>query len=392
VAGTPSSAAPVASAVNSDKCADVQHWLVPLGKCVDAQVSAPFALRDGTQAVLVGSHGHVVACVAVCARPRVAWIARVGGRVESAACTVSVRDAALRAVVGCNDGCVYVLDAHSGDLVRALRICDDAEIKAPLVPDPRRAAAVWVGTYDARVCLVDVGAQVRVLCHARLDGNVAAAPLCCASSAATVLGTSAGSVYAVDVDERGAAVRVTWRCTDAGVGPVFAAPCELPSSALVAVAGAHGGVAALDPRSGSVVWRARVGAPVFAGLLGVLALGRPFVVVAAHTGSLQLLDAHSGVRIAALDAAAAGSVLRGAPAVLRATRADLELAVVNAAAGTLLVTRVALDGYACVGSVVATHVLTARGKGAFAPPVLVRPWVCVGGRDNALHLVRIGDE
>ncbi|XP_015281810.1 PREDICTED: acyl-CoA synthetase family member 4 isoform X2 [Gekko japonicus] len=185
------------------------RWKSDLGKCVDASPLVVVPVIDQLSAsVYIGSHSHAIQAVDLYSG-KVKWERCLADRIESSAC-VSLCGNFI--IVGCYNGLVYVLRSSNGE-IRWTFVAEDA-VKSSAVMDPS-TGLVFVGSHDQHV-------------------------------------------YALDIYKE----ECVWKLhTDAGA--VFSSPCLnlLPHHLYIATLG--GLLLAVNPVTGSPIWKGVCGKPVF---------------------------------------------------------------------------------------------------------------------------------
>ncbi|XP_067993835.1 beta-alanine-activating enzyme isoform X3 [Melanerpes formicivorus] len=183
------------------------RWKANTGKCVDA---SPLVVIPSAQAaaVYVGSHSHTMQAIDLESGER-RWEKTLGDRIESSAC-VSKCGGFL--VVGCYDGLVYVLQSSDGE-VHWTFATEDA-VKSSAVVDPSSGVA-YIGSHDQHV-------------------------------------------YALDIYQKACVWKV--HCNS---GAVFSSPCLSSAPHHLYVATLGGLLLAVNPVTGSTLWKSSLGKPLF---------------------------------------------------------------------------------------------------------------------------------
>ncbi|NWU99282.1 ACSF4 enzyme, partial [Upupa epops] len=183
------------------------RWASNTGKCVDA---SPLVLvpSEGAASVYIGSHSGAVQAIDLDSG-EVKWERTLGDRIESSACASRCGGFV---VVGCYDGLVYVLQSADGAVHWTFATGDS--VKSSAVVDPS-SGLLYIGSHDQRV-------------------------------------------YALDIYAKACA----WSSHCRG-GAVFSSPCLSSAPHHLYVATLGGLLLALDPVTGSKIWRSVLGKPLF---------------------------------------------------------------------------------------------------------------------------------
>ncbi|NWI56383.1 ACSF4 enzyme, partial [Calyptomena viridis] len=185
------------------------RWKSNTRKCVDASPLVIIPSKEEVSAsVYVGSHSHAVQAIDL-DMGEIKWEKTLGDRIESSAC---VSKCGSFIVVGCYDGLVYVLQRSDGE-VHWTFVTEDT-VKSSAVVDPS-SGLVYIGSHDQHV-------------------------------------------YALDIYEKAC----IWKLHCEG-GAVFSSPClsYFPHHLYVATLG--GLLLAVDPVTGSKIWKSLLGKPLF---------------------------------------------------------------------------------------------------------------------------------
>ncbi|KAM6261663.1 beta-alanine-activating enzyme isoform 2-T2 [Porphyrio hochstetteri] len=201
------------------ECADVTtaelalrvRWKSNTRKCVDASPLVVIPSKEEVSApvsVYVGSHSHAVQAIDL-DLGEIKWEQQLGDRIESSAC---VSKCGHFIVVGCYDGLVYVLQCSDGEIHWTF-VTQDA-VKSSAVVDAS-SGLVYVGSHDQHV-------------------------------------------YALDIYKKAC----VWKLHCEG-GAVFSSPClsSFPHHLYVATLG--GLLLAVNPVTGSKIWKNFLGKPLF---------------------------------------------------------------------------------------------------------------------------------
>ncbi|XP_060102373.1 beta-alanine-activating enzyme [Heteronotia binoei] len=126
------------------------RWKSDLGKCVDASPLVVIPVIDQLSAsVYIGSHSHAIQAVDLYSG-KVKWERCLTDRIESSAC-VSVCGNFI--IVGCYNGLVYVLRSSNGE-TKWTYVAEDA-VKSSAVTDPS-TGLVFIGSHDQHVYALDI--------------------------------------------------------------------------------------------------------------------------------------------------------------------------------------------------------------------------------------------
>ncbi|NWI93187.1 ACSF4 enzyme, partial [Pitta sordida] len=185
------------------------RWKSNTRKCVDASPLVIVPCKEELSAsVYVGSHSHAVLAIDL-DLGETKWEKTLGDRIESSAC---VSKCGNFIVVGCYDGLVYVLQSSDGE-VHWTFVTEDA-VKSSAVVDPS-SGLVYIGSHDQHI-------------------------------------------YALDIYRKAC----IWKLHCEG-GAVFSSPClsSFPHHLYVATLG--GLLLAVNPVTGSKIWKSLLGKPLF---------------------------------------------------------------------------------------------------------------------------------
>ncbi|NXT75584.1 ACSF4 enzyme, partial [Zapornia atra] len=187
------------------------RWKSNTRKCVDASPLVVIPSKEEVSApvsVYVGSHSHAMQAIDL-DLGEIKWEKSLGGRIESSAC---VSKCGRFIVVGCYDGLVYVLQSSDGEIHWTF-VTQDA-VKSSAVVDTS-SGLVYVGSHDQHV-------------------------------------------YALDIYKKAC----MWKLHCEG-GAVFSSPClsSFPHHLYVATLG--GLLLAVNPVTGSKIWKNFLGKPLF---------------------------------------------------------------------------------------------------------------------------------
>ncbi|NXF99963.1 ACSF4 enzyme, partial [Sakesphorus luctuosus] len=185
------------------------RWKSNTRKCVDASplVIIP-SKEEVSSSVYVGSHSHAMQAIDL-DLGEIKWEKTLGDRIESSACLSKCGNFI---VVGCYDGLVYVLQSSDGEIHWTF-VTEDS-VKSSAVVDPS-SGLVYIGSHDQHV-------------------------------------------YALDIYKKAC----IWKLHCEG-GAVFSSPClsSFPHHLYVATLG--GLLLAVNPVTGSKIWKSFLGKPLF---------------------------------------------------------------------------------------------------------------------------------
>ncbi|XP_054488650.2 beta-alanine-activating enzyme isoform X1 [Agelaius phoeniceus] len=185
------------------------RWRSNTRKCVDASPLVIIPAKEAVSAsVYIGSHSHAMQAIGL-DQGEIKWEKTLGDRIESSAC---VSKCGNFIVVGCYDGLVYVLQSSDGEIHWTF-VTEDA-VKSSAVVDPS-SGLVYIGSHDQHVYALDIYKKVCV-----------------------------------------------WKLHCEG-GAVFSSPClsSFPHHLYVATLG--GLLLAVNPVTGSKIWKSNLGKPLF---------------------------------------------------------------------------------------------------------------------------------
>ncbi|NWT08974.1 ACSF4 enzyme, partial [Vireo altiloquus] len=214
------------------------RWKSNTRRCVDASplVIIP-ATGEVSACVYVGSHSHAMKAIDL-DLGEIKWEKTLGDRIESSAC---VSKCGNFIVVGCYDGLVYVLQSSDGEIHWTF-VTEDT-VKSSAVVDPS-SGLVYVGSHDQHVYALDIYKKVCI-----------------------------------------------WKLHCEG-GAVFSSPClsSFPHHLYVATLG--GLFLAVNPVTGSKIWKSSLGKPLFSSPH----CNENFVCVGCVDGNLYCYT-HSGEKV-----------------------------------------------------------------------------------------------
>ncbi|KAM9286313.1 beta-alanine-activating enzyme [Cariama cristata] len=185
------------------------RWKSNTRKCVDASPLVVIPSKEEESAsVYVGSHSHAMQAIDL-DLGEIKWEKNLGDRIESSAC---VSKCGNFIVVGCYDGLVYVLQSSDGEIHWTF-VTEDT-VKSSAVVDPS-SGLVYIGSHDQHVYTLDIYKKACI-----------------------------------------------WKLHCEG-GAVFSSPClsSFPHHLYVATLG--GLLLAVNPVTGSKIWKNFLGKPLF---------------------------------------------------------------------------------------------------------------------------------
>ncbi|NWW58675.1 ACSF4 enzyme, partial [Ifrita kowaldi] len=185
------------------------RWKSNTRKCVDASPLVIIPAKEKVSAcVYVGSHSHAMQAIDL-DLGEIKWEKTLGDRIESSAC---VSKCGNFIVVGCYDGLVYVLRSSDGEIHWTF-VTEDT-VKSSAIVDPS-SGLVYIGSHDQHVYALDIYKRVCI-----------------------------------------------WKLHCEG-GAVFSSPClsSFPHHLYVATLG--GLFLAVNPVTGSKIWKSSLGKPLF---------------------------------------------------------------------------------------------------------------------------------
>lgn len=185
------------------------RWKSDTGKCVDASPLAIISLRDySSGTIYIGSHSHRMKAIDL-SSGKVKWERLLGDRIESAAC---VSKCGKYIIVGCYDGVVYFLKRQNGETYWTFTT--ENAVKSSPVVDPS-TGFVFIGSHDH---------------HA----------------------------YAFNLDQK----ECVWK-RHCGGGAIFSSPALSTRPHHLYIATLGGLLLALNPDSGSIIWKYSCEKPLF---------------------------------------------------------------------------------------------------------------------------------
>ncbi|NXJ73889.1 ACSF4 enzyme, partial [Trogon melanurus] len=185
------------------------RWKANTRKCVDASPLVIIASKKEVSAsVYIGSHSHAMQAVDL-DLGEIKWEKNLGDRIESSAC---ISKCGSFIIVGCYDGLVYVLQSSDGEIHWTF-VTEDT-VKSSAVVDPS-SGLVYIGSHDQHVYTLDIYKKACV-----------------------------------------------WKLHCEG-GAVFSSPCLSSSPHHLYVATLGGLLLAVNPVTGSKIWKSFLGKPLF---------------------------------------------------------------------------------------------------------------------------------
>ncbi|WVZ82903.1 hypothetical protein U9M48_030110 [Paspalum notatum var. saurae] len=256
----------------------VELWNIPLDSCVDA---SPFlVMNNGTMNIFIGSHSHLFLCIDGCSGS-LRWSVKLDGRVE---CSAAITGDFLEVVVGCYKGKIYFLDMSTGKLSWTFQT--EGEVKMQPVVD-RMRNLIWCGSYDHYLYALnykDHCCTYKISC----GGSIYGSPAIDMAQNIIYVASTSGLVTAVSFEEP--SFRMVWQY-EAGA-PIFGSLAIDHQSGKVICCLVNGLAIALNSQ-GTVIWKATVGGPIFAG--ACLSSTLPYqVLIPSRDGSLYSFDIASG--------------------------------------------------------------------------------------------------
>ncbi|XP_067843232.1 beta-alanine-activating enzyme isoform X2 [Heptranchias perlo] len=211
------------------------RWKSDTAKCVDASPLLVISGNSGSDTtVYIGSHSHRMQAINALSG-EIKWERILGGRIESSACMSRCGNFII---VGCYDGSICVLRGSDGETY--WNFCTWNSVKCSPIVDPD-LGLVFVGSHDQHV-------------------------------------------YALDILGK----ECVWKL-HCGGGAVFSTPCLNKSPRLLYVATLGESLLAVNPDTGSVIWKHSCGKPLFSSPLCT----SQSVYIGCVDGSLQCFN-HNG--------------------------------------------------------------------------------------------------
>ncbi|XP_066375807.1 putative acyl-activating enzyme 19 isoform X3 [Miscanthus floridulus] len=253
-------------------------WGILLDSCVDA--SPLLVISNGMMTIFIGSHSYLFLCIDGYSGS-VRWSVKLEGRIE---CSATITGDFSEVVVGCYKGKIYFLDIATGKLSWTFQT--DGEVKMQPVVDKMRNL-IWCGSYDHYLYALnykDHCCTYKISC----GGSIYGSPAIDMAQNIIYVASTSGLVTAVLFKEP--SFRVLWQY-EAGA-PIFGSLAIDYQSGKVICCLVNGLVMALNSQ-GSVVWKATVGGPIFAGACLSPTLPHQ-VLIPSRDGNLYSFDTVSG--------------------------------------------------------------------------------------------------
>ncbi|CAD6340556.1 unnamed protein product [Miscanthus lutarioriparius] len=253
-------------------------WSILLDSCVDA--SPLLVISNGMMTIFIGSHSYLFLCIDGYSGS-VRWSVKLEGRIE---CSATITGDFSEVVVGCYKGKIYFLDIATGKLSWTFQT--DGEVKMQPVVDKMRNL-IWCGSYDHYLYALnykDHCCTYKISC----GGSIYGSPAIDMAQNIIYVASTSGLVTAVLFKEP--SFRVLWQY-EAGA-PIFGSLAIDYQSGKVICCLVNGLVMALNSQ-GSVVWKATVGGPIFAGACLSPTLPHQ-VLIPSRDGNLYSFDTVSG--------------------------------------------------------------------------------------------------
>uniref|UniRef100_K3XUX5 4-coumarate--CoA ligase n=1 Tax=Setaria italica TaxID=4555 RepID=K3XUX5_SETIT len=256
----------------------VKLWDILLDSCVDA--SPLLVVNNGMVNIFIGSHSHLFLCIDGCSGS-VRWSVKLEGRIE---CSAAITGDFSEVVIGCYKGKIYFLDMSTGKLSWTFQT--DGEVKMQPVVD-RTRNLIWCGSYDHYLYALnykDHCCTYKISC----GGSIYGSPAVDMAQNIIYVASTSGLVAAVSFEEP--SFKMIWQY-EAGA-PIFGSLALDHQSGKVICCLVNGLVIALNSQ-GTVIWKAAVGGPIFAG--ACLSPTLPYqVLIPSRDGSLYSFDIASG--------------------------------------------------------------------------------------------------
>lgn len=375
-------------------------WQVDLHKCVDASPlvvhrAGHASSEPGTTWAVIGSHAGKLVCVDVGDGGSLVWERTLDDRIEASA---ALNETTRCVYVGTYSGALYAVDLATGsdkwvfkaaDAIKAaVRVIDELEL-------------VVCGAYDHNVYGIDALTGALRWELSADGGSVFSTPAYVSATRQLFVATTKGYVSCVvlDADQGQRAPTPCWNRQLPA--PVFSSLSVSPTTDLLLLGCADGGLYALDAASGAIRWQYATERPVFSSPCVYshqrdAADDSACVLVGSHDGALRKVSSRSGELAWRTEL---GSPIFGSPAVF-------DLVVVGATKSSESTRRVCcvatVDGTLFVcdeasGRVVAhvSSVLPGRGVVAttgnqplgelFSSPVMAGNLCLIGSRSNQLY-------
>ncbi|XP_051198011.1 putative acyl-activating enzyme 19 isoform X2 [Lolium perenne] len=367
----------VCSYVSCNKRGYLQElWNVPLDSCVDA--SPLLVLNNGMLNIFIGSHSHLFLCIDGCSGS-VRWSVKLEGRVE---CSAAITGDFSEVVVGCYKGKIYFHDISTGKL--SWTVQTDGEVKMQPVVDKARNL-IWCGSHDHHLYALnykDRCCTYKVSC----GGSIYGSPAVDMAHNIIHVACTSGLVTAISLEV--SSFRIVWHY-EAGA-PIFSSLAIDHQSGNVVCCLVNGLVIALNSH-GTVVWKATVGGPIFAGACVSSALPSQ-VLIPSRDGRLYSFEITSGDLLWSYEVGGpitasvfVDEVLSSLPSV-----SSDRFACICTSSGKVHVLRITADAKQDkVGYFVQGFAVMDLPGDIFSSPLMVGGRIFVGCRDDRLHCLSV---
>lgn len=252
-------------------------WKIDLRSCVDA--SPLVVSKDSGLYIFIGSHSQIFLCVDAISGI-LQWEVKLEGRIE---CSAAIVDDFSQVVVGCYKGKIYFLDFLTGIIV--WEFATQGEVKSQPLVDMLRHL-IWCGSYDHNLYALDYRNHCCVY-QISCGGSIYGSPSLNMANDIIYVASTLGRVTTI-------LLKVSPFCSDwiheLGA-PVFGSLVCCPIGNVICCS-VDGHVTVLS-FSGSVVWKASTGGPIFAGACLSCALPSQ-VLVCSRNGSIYSFELENG--------------------------------------------------------------------------------------------------